>query len=407
MSAPAYPVIAAIFFIVSLIGAGAVASAAIWFELRPWRKAAQAHWTERARLIQPVRSAVATNSIVLAGVATLVSLLVDPTTPFGWATGGAMAGALLAGFSLSRQVFPTLKFTAWLRTLGIALLFVALNWGTLIVAIFLMPAALSWETWLLAGSCLTIFLALQCGLGVRLLRALGTLRPASARVQRLVDETSAQVGLRARAVWEIVTPAANAHAYVTLRQLGFTTGLVEIATDAELKAVCAHELAHLRESRAVIAARVAGRALVFLLMFIRPIEATWPNAGVPALLAIMAVAFFGVRRMSQAMERKADKAALQSAADPRDYVRALEKIHALNLIPAVLHGQRLLTHPNLYDRLLAANIPVSYERPKKPKRFVWSSIALAVVFGVLVGIAGGVAHRRHVVRSNDIEHDSR
>lgn len=392
----AYPVFAALSFILALGVALPVGWLAIWCELRPWRKAAGAHWTEQARRIHPVRGIVTINAIFLAGAAAMVALRLNRAASFGWAPAGALIGAWLAGFSLSRQIFPTLKFTAWLRTVGIVLLFMVLNWGSLAAATFLMPVTLSWQTWALPATYLAIFLALQFGLGVRLLRALGVLRPASERIQQIVAATSAQAGVRPRAVWEMVTPAANAYAYLTIRQIAFTTGLVDIATDAELKAVCAHELAHLTESRTVIAARIAGGALLFPLVFIRPMTAAWPTAGVPVLLLVICVAFYGLRRMSRRLEVRADRAALGSAVDPQDYARALEKIHQVNRLPAVLRGQSLHTHPNLYDRLVAANVPVAYPRPPKPRRFAWTSMVLMMAFIVMVAVMIGTASpRRH------------
>src|SRR5207249_9576995 len=46
------------------------------------------------------------------------------------------------------------------------------------------------------------------------------------------------------------------------------------------------------------------------------------------------------------------------------YARALEKLHRLNLMPAVTSGSGV--HPSLYDRMIAAGVTPDYRRPVAP-----------------------------------------
>jgi hypothetical protein len=54
-----------------------------------------------------------------------------------------------------------------------------------------------------------------------------------------------------------------------------------------------------------------------------------------------------------------------------------------NLVPAVLRGRRL-THPHLYDRLVAAGLAPAYPRPAPPSE---TRAALAAVASVVVALA--------------------
>ena len=62
--------------------------------------------------------------------------------------------------------------------------------------------------------------------------------------------------VRVRATWELGGMAANALALPVTRELIFTERLLAVCSDEEVAAICAHELAHLTESKAVLAGRL-------------------------------------------------------------------------------------------------------------------------------------------------------
>jgi hypothetical protein len=78
------------------------------------------------------------------------------------------------------------------------------------------------------------------------------------------------------------------------------------------------------------------------------------------LNAVVVALIFSV--LSRRMEARAD----HGPRDGRTYARALERVYAANLIPAVLPG-RGASHPHLYDRLLAVGVTPDYPRPAAPR----------------------------------------
>jgi len=103
------------------------------------------------------------------------------------------------------------------------------------------------------------------------------------------------------------------------------------------------------------------------------------------------------------MERRADAmATVHEGPSPGTYARALERLYQINQMPAVMPGKR--THPNLYDRLLAAGVTPAYPRPAAPARLTWQ---LCVVMLLLVASTAGVTvavemrhQKRHVARAH-------
>lgn len=122
-------------------------------------------------------------------------------------------------------------------------------------------------------------------------------------------------------------------------------------------------------------------AFIFLPLFaISPIIGTF---GFPGFIAILVVVYLGYRmlqRLARVMEVRADVVGKTHEGDPGTYARALEKLYETNLLPVVMR-QKHLSHPHLYDRLLAAQITPAYPRPAPPSR--WRTIAsLLTAFGV-------------------------
>ena len=79
-----------------------MAAFADWLGLKAWRRAKDAHWTERARLLWPARSAAVSNIIVIPLVLDQAHRLLSPETIYFWELNGiaAFAGSLFGKLSL-------------------------------------------------------------------------------------------------------------------------------------------------------------------------------------------------------------------------------------------------------------------------------------------------------------------
>ncbi len=365
-----------------------LSGACTWLELRPWRKSIEAHWTERARALYPARVAAGMNVIYIPAAVALFTYNYD--RQLSWAATGLLCylGALLGVFPMERSLYPELNLKRCLHLAAATVVLRSLNWLTLMVAAALMPVewgGRSVALFLAYAGCLTF---LQWGGGVALLRWLGVARAPSARVSAVVDRAGERVGVRPRGVWELDNPAAGAFAIVTRGVLLFTTKLVDVAPDEELEAVCAHELGHLSESRWVIAARVISGWTFMPLIFARPIAHHYSSGGIAMLGLIIVLAWLGASRMSRAMEKRADKIARHTASEGPVFARALERIYRTNHLPAVTKSRTLATHPDLYDRMLAADLVPEYPRPKPPTAFPLTPIVFLV--------AGMIAFATHL-----------
>jgi hypothetical protein len=119
------------------------------------------------------------------------------------------------------------------------------------------------------------------------------------------------------------------------------------------------------------------------------------------------------QRLSRNLEQRADKLALEQPCGPTTLARALERICMANLAPVVEPGKGL-THPHLYDRLVAAGAPPEYARPAPPstKRVQLTfSCSMLVICGLWFGILIGHIPQDHFLNllstaiSNGSEND--
>jgi Zn-dependent protease with chaperone function len=372
----------------------ALARVANWSGLGPWKRAASAHWTERARLLWPARTTAATNVLIIPAILYLAHLSFFPNLKYGWISDAmcSFVGVLLGTYPFDREIFPDLTFQTW-RNQVIA------SWGVrfgyyvvFIAAMALMPPTFSVATFLIAGAYLVIHFALQYGLFLRYLRWVNYMRPAGTRLQQIVDSISAQMNIRVRAVWQLGGSLATAFAFPTRREMAFSNHLLEICSDEEVAVICAHELAHLSESKAVLAGRLLGSLVLFPMIFVIPLTHVFGPLAVVVPYAMMLVILKFSRRLSHRMENRADRRAFGAQLDEGVYARALEKLYRENQMPAVNINNRQ-THPHLYDRMMAAGITPDYPRPRKPERFTWFGWCCFIVVGVIVGVMIGMRQK--------------
>ena len=292
-----------------------------------------------------------------------------PQTQQWWMPNGiaSFLGALLGCYPFEHEIFPQLDFKKWRHQVvaGWGIRFGI--WTLLIAGIVFMPEVVEAKMALVALLYLLVHLAIQWGLFLRYLRWVKFARPASNHLAQLVADASAKMGISPKATWQLSGPYAAAFAFPTTRELVFSDRLLEVCTDEEVFSVCCHELAHLSESKAVLAGRLLGSLAIFPLIFIVPCihYFDWPGMIIP-YLALFIISRFA-RWLSQRMEKRADQMAMDRQANEGVYARALEKLYRESQIPAVNVNSRQ-THPHLYDRMLAAGISPDYPRPSKPKR---------------------------------------
>ena len=94
--------------------------------------------------------------------------------------------------------------------------------------------------------------------------------------------------------------------------------------------------------------------------------------------------------LSLRMEVRADTLACSNEVQDGVFARALIHLSELNLSPAVL-PKRMWTHPQVYDRLIAAGITPDFPRPAPPEEKGWHGYIPKCAFFLLLFIALGKA----------------
>jgi Zn-dependent protease with chaperone function len=162
--------------------------------------------------------------------------------------------------------------------------------------------------------------------------------------------------------------------------------LLERLPDDEVAAICAHELGHLAESKLTVSTRVfANLALLVPWLFLKPLGHAFGGAGIGAIALGSLLTLFGARWFGRQLEERADRIAHTNEGETGTYARALARLYEDNLIPAVLPRRRR-THPDLYDRLLAAGVQPDFPRPAAPSSIANHVVVLLLLLGVLIGL---------------------
>jgi Zn-dependent protease with chaperone function len=385
MVSRAVPVLSAV---IHFAAAFLLMALANWAGLIPWKRAANAHWTERARLLWPVRFTAGISVFVLPFILNQVHWYLFPYNSSNWIWDclAGFFGAMLGCFPLDRQIYSQLDFRNWRRQV-VAWWGVRFGiWVVLMAACLLMPQEFGWQMLLVVAGFLLVHCLLNWGLFLKYLRLVKFLKPASQRLQQIVDATTAKMGnVQVRAAWQLGGSMATAFAFPVTRELVFSEKTLEICSDEEIAAICAHEVAHLKESKFILSARLLGSLCVFPLIFINPAVHWFGSIGVflPFLLMLPMLRF--VKWLSQRMEKRADELALKEQINEGVYARALEKLYRENLSPAVNVNNRQ-THPHLYDRMIAAGITPDFPRPARPKRLTLIGWAFIFAFGLFIAL---------------------
>jgi hypothetical protein len=86
------------------------------------------------------------------------------------------------------------------------------------------------------------------------------------------------------------------------------------------------------------------------------------------------------------VEVRADALARSNEVQDGVFARALVRLSELNLSPAVL-PKRLWTHPQVYDRLVAAGITPDFPPPAPPDEMSWHGYIPKCAFFLLLLLA--------------------
>jgi Zn-dependent protease with chaperone function len=340
-----------------------------WLGMRPWHRTHEAHWSERARHYWPAMVAARTNFFIIPIILDQAHRLLSPETFEWWiATDlAAFLGAMLGAYPMDKALYPRLGFATWLHRAFAGWISLLLPYSALVAAMIFMPDEFGWASVLVIALYLVLHGLIQFGLLMRVLRWMRLLTPANERLQKIVADQSAKSNTRVRATWLLESESAQAYALMTTGELLYTTGLMECCTDDEISAITAHELAHLSESRWIIAARLLTSLNYMPLIFFSPALHYLGGIGILLIVGLFILMLWLAPRLAHRMELRADCMATGQQLNEGDYARALLKLHQHNQLPAVNpKGQH--THPSLYDRLVAAGAPPDFPRPKPPAK---------------------------------------
>jgi len=375
-----------LFATVSFVAAYLLAAVLGQLALIPWQRSTGCHWTERARRLYPLRVGVVVNPLLFAATAAVTLQLIQGQATGQWLPSALAAwmGAVASGYLVDRQLWSDLTFKSWLNQSILYWVFFRAGFFLAAAAFLMMPARIGWQTYAITGALLLILISLAAGLSLEFLRWARLIRAAPANLHRLATVAAERAGGKLRNVWMTPGPLANAFALLPMNDMLFSDRLVQIMSDEELETICAHEAAHLTESKWVFFGRVMGLLALCPLVSFVPVSNEFGLRGALVLLGVTITLVLLPRWLARRMEKRADAAAASHAVLPAVYARALEKLYEANQMPAVMPKRSRLPHPDLYDRMLAAGVTPAYDRPRSPSRVSWTTFLLSTVLGMLI-----------------------
>jgi arylsulfatase A-like enzyme/Zn-dependent protease with chaperone function len=377
--------------------------AAGWPLIRRLRRAAELHWTERARRSWPLRRHYAFSTAIPTGACLGLAFVSihkgSCETPGSRELLAAALGFLAGGAIRNRLAMRLNPPEIASRPRFAALACARAPWLLVLAGALMQSGEFDPLFFLILGTFLVAMATLTLGWHLPWLEKTGVIEPGRPALAAACREAAA--GHPPPRSWEIDDATANAFALPFQRAVLATKPLLETLDAPQLAAICRHEIAHLLEPLRVHLPKL----LVPLFMAAIMTLPTWrAQAGADAMPGIFiggAVAFVVLGRILAAGGRKrevaADQAAVESGGDPAVYAAALETIYRVNRIPAVL-GRGNRTHPDLYDRMVAAGVPPAYPRPAPPpKPLQIVATLLAVVPPVFLMVAVMAASRDRAV----------
>lgn len=388
--------------IVSLAGTWAGVRLGVAVALRPLKGAATLCWTERARLAFPARLVAMQSAMLLPLVVALgaTSWAAEASSARArvlavFAGLAALAATAIENYGLARRLhFGALLFGAWVRGLLTHATVVMPHLVIAVVLALVLPDQLDSRAIALLGLGWLAVVAVAAGGGLSMASRFGLARRAAPQLEARLRAAAKPFGRPPRRVYELDSFSANALVFPWTADLAFTRTARAALTDGEFVALALHELAHLCEPRPIRWARMLGVAALPAVASVRPVAGSLGWGAGLALIGLGVTATAAHALLSRRMEERADRLAREYDSEPGRYARALEKVHEVNLIPAVSPARRGV-HPHLYDRLLAAGETPAYPRPAPPSQARAQAallVALVVAVGPLLAFrAAGIA----------------
>jgi Zn-dependent protease with chaperone function len=371
---------------------------------RKWRRTVEVHWSERARLAYTpgitvlwlvVGLPVTTGLVGDVALGTLAPQLPGGSVAMITNWLAAFAGIMVVRYIWLRELWGArVTLRSWLAGCLVILFVVVPSLVVTALLIFVLPMQFNMRaTGMFCAAVVVVIFFLRGG-GILILRALGIVKPAPQALAEMVQHLAAQMNVRGSVkVFVLEWAQVNAVAWQVYRAIGFSRALIEVMDEQEVRAVAAHELAHLLEPAWVRRIKIA-HMFAYL-----PIVLLMKYGGLLAI-PIGGFLFFAVMlgyiRFTHRYEKRADHLENKAIGDPNAYMRSMIKLHQANVHPAVMPGKQ--THPHLYDRLLAAGIQPDFPRPLPPSRnlplltVLATTIAVAILMFAAV-IATGVVFR--------------
>ncbi|MCB9654146.1 MAG: M48 family metalloprotease [Deltaproteobacteria bacterium] len=353
-----------------------------------WTHQASARWGQRTITRQ---LALLIPLLLMSGAAAPLGtmLVAVPTNVLVAMIGAAgYVGSLLFRWRLMQAIVPGTKFFAgWLRE-GIGFLFNAPTVPVAVLFYFLYTSSGFGWRWCAVFALNTAVTAVALrGGAMRLARACRLAAKAPADIQHAVSKVAQRANRPPPEVFVVAFPGVNALASPFSDAIAFSERAVETLSVDELAAIAAHEIGHLSEPGWAVALRWTQALIGGSLGALRPLFDLIGLKGTAIAYLVVFALLVSLRRVTHRLETRADEAAVAQS-DGAEYARALEHIYRANMVPPVLAGQ-FLTHPNLYDRLLASGMTPDYLRPAGPKMgrvriaLVASVVSLIAIFPLL------------------------
>jgi Zn-dependent protease with chaperone function len=377
--------------VIMLVGLGFISALLAfmvnWLALIPWRSTRGRHWSERARLYHPVRVGAVSNLWVLPAVATLSVLVLFPGNGPHWAFVAVVSsiGTLIGTIPMDREVFPEIPLNHLLRQSAKGWVIRFLVWFVFLGAAALMPQEFDLRTIVLPAIVIGLLIWWSHGGWLKTAQKLGSMTPAPTRLMNIVRDVSTRMNVPVKEVLLVVGRMAQAYALPSRRALLFSNGLLQVLSDDEIAAVCAHELGHLTERRGDYYKRYIVWLMFLPWLLLTPVVYNFGTMGFICLMVMTCIIPAIFRRISHRLELRADSIAKANEPDVGTYARALAKIYENNLVPAVNAKDRA-THPHLYDRLLAAGVTPEFARPARASAVAWNGLLFSFALGALAVI---------------------
>ncbi|WP_372365851.1 M48 family metalloprotease [Candidatus Uabimicrobium sp. HlEnr_7] len=325
----------------------------------------ESHWSEKARILFSAR--VGAGSLVVVFPVAIITIFstyryqIYEITPLILKLWWFSAIALFACITTSSKIYRLYVATSQVSTiksLGSSWL---LLYPHLLVALifmamcFLIPQSYLW-LWIVLFAMCTWLMITKWSLMIT--KWLKLIIPAPQLQEMLPSDKNITTYL-------FYHRSANAFAMTMCGAICVSEKLYRLLDRAQLESIMLHEYQHFEKKQNT--ARSFFCAVPFLLvssyyiLSVYEVSLYWM---IPIFLLIIVIKNIALKIFVR--EEQEIDAFVSENMDNKAYASALEKVHEVNLIPAVV--TKNLTHPHLYDRMLDSGVTPDFSRPAPPPK---------------------------------------